>query len=221
MASTSPLQIGRECFLTAMGRTLVVEILGISGDSIWVSYPTADVIKEGTGVELSFHDPGGFIGFHSRVASGPTMNQSGIMLERAASARHNTQRKNWRVPTNFPIQLKAYGEDALHEGEMKDLTIDGSLIKTHSEFPAGSMIEMTLQLPKSKPFTFLVQIVYSDPTTPEKQNRYGLRFVEIPSAAKSALTWFLYERIHEVYPQQLRELYPRPQKRKPAAKQKS
>lgn len=219
MASISSLQIGRECFLTAMGRTLVVEILGISGDSIWVSYPTTDVIKEGTGVELSFHEPGGFIGFHSRVTSEPKMNQSGIMLERAASARHNTQRKNWRVPTDFPVQLKAYGEDTLHEGVMKDLTIDGALIKTHSEFPAGSMVELTLQLPKSKPHTFLVQIVYTDPTTPEQQNRYGLRIVDAPNAAKNALTWFLYERIHEVYPQQLRDLYPRPPKRKPAAQQ--
>jgi len=217
MTAQSPLQPEKECFLTAMGRTLVVEILGISGDAIWISYPTADIIKEGTGVELSFHEAGGFIGFHARVASGPKMNQSGIMLERAESARHNTGRKNWRVPTDFPVVLNELEDDKPLQAQMKDITIDGALVKTDSELQAGAMFNLKMKLPKSEPFKLLVQIVYSDPTTSDQQNRYGLRFVEVPHVAKDALIWFLYEKIHDLYPQKLRDLYPRPGKKKPAA----
>lgn len=216
MAQSTPLQVGRECFLSAMGRVLVVEVLGVSRDTIWVSYPTSDIIKEGTGVELSFHEPSGFIGFHARVASGPEMNQSGIMLERAESARHNKERKNWRVPADFPIILKNYGEEQQYEGRLKDLNIDGAHIKSTSDFDAGSMLEAKMKLPNSDAFTLLAQVVYRDPTTRDKPNRYGLRFVEIPKSAKEALTWYLYERIRELYPKQLRDLYPAPPKRKSA-----
>jgi hypothetical protein len=217
MSTTSPLKVGKECFLNAMGRVLVIEILGISGDSIWVSYPTADIIKEGTGVELSFHENDGFIGFHARVASGPNMNQSGIMLERAESARHNKERKNWRVPADFPVIIKKYDEEEQHEGVLKDITIDGGLVKTQDVFQAGSMLDIKMQLPEAREaLNFLAQIVYSDPTTSDQQNRYGLRFVEVPAKGKKELMWFLYKKIHELYPRQLRELYPRPSKRTPA-----
>jgi hypothetical protein len=78
------------------------------------------------------------------------------------------------------------------------------------------MLNLKMKLPKSEPFTLLVQIVYSDPTTPDQQNRYGLRFVEVPKKAKDAFIWYLYEKIQEIYPQKLRVLYPRPPRKKKA-----
>lgn len=144
------------------------------------------------------------------------MNQTGIMLERAESARHNTERKNWRVPTDFSITLNIIEEEEQHQAQMKDLTIDGALIKTFTDFQPGAMLNLKMKLPKSEPFTLLVQIVYSDPTTPDQQNRYGLRFVEVPKKAKDAFIWYLYEKIQEIYPQKLRDLYPRPPRKKKA-----
>ena len=75
MAAPLTLTVGQECFLTAMKRVMVVEVLGLSEDSIWVSYPTSDIIKDGTGIELTFKTENGFVGFHARVSAGPKVNQ--------------------------------------------------------------------------------------------------------------------------------------------------
>jgi hypothetical protein len=195
-----------------MGRVLVVEVLGVSGDTIWVSYPTADVIKDGTGVELTFHNETGFIGFHARVSSGPKISQSGIMLERAESSSHSQERRNWRVACRIAVTAKRYGDEVSHPCGMLDLTIDGAMIYGEASFDAGAMLETTFSLPKKEPITILSQIVYKDPTREDGRIRYGIRFVEMAAEAKTSLMWFLYEKIHESYPEQLRNLYPRPKR---------
>ena len=130
MGTKSPLRVGRECFLTAMGRTLVVEIIGISGETIWVTYPMADTIKEDTVAELIIHEPNGFIGFHTRVTSSPKPNQQGIMLERTESAEQTKARKHWRVATDLAVSIKSVDEENYHEATLCDLSIEGGLINT-------------------------------------------------------------------------------------------
>ena len=214
MATQSPLQIGRECFLTAMDRTLVVDILGLSGETIWVTYPMADSIKEGTSAELSLHEANGFVGFHTRVTSAPKPNQQGIMLERTESAEPIKPRKHWRVTTNLTVSIKVSGEEQYHEATLRDLSIEGGLITTPIELAAGSKLEMLFQLPNDNPHAILLQVVYCHPTPKKGGNRYGLHFIEMNEAANAALMLYLYEKIHEAYPQQLCDLYPRPAKRK-------
>lgn len=219
MPSESALQIGQECFLSAMGRTLVVEVLGATRDTIWVSYPTADVIKEGTGVELSFHNQHGFIGFHARVSSGPKSGQTGIMLERSESADHRKERRNWRVPCRLPASAKRYNESDTVPSTIIDLTIDGAMIQSTIVAEAGSMLELTFDVPKAKlPVVLLAQIVYTDPTPEGDINRYGTRFLELTRVNREALMWFLYEKIQAAYPRELAALYPRPKRRKEETK---
>ena len=210
MGTMSPLHIGRECFLTAMGRTLVVEVLGISGETIWVSYPIADTIKEGTPAELSLHEPDGFIGFHTRVTSAPKPNQPSIMLERTESAEHSTARKHWRVSTDLSVSIKCVDDTHYHEATLCDLSIEGGLITSLAELTAGGMLEMVFQLPHEVPHAILLQVVYCDPTSEHGERRYGLRFIEISEEANEALMMYLYKEIQRTYPQQLRDLYPYP-----------
>jgi len=206
----SPLQVGRECILKAVGRVLVVEIWGIANDTIWISFPTADAILEGTGVELVLQEESGFMSYHARVAVGPKDTSKGIMLERAETATHMKSRRDWRVPVDSPIWIRLKGEDEKFKAQLKDLTPDGSLVMTEANYNAGDLIEMTFQLPESPTQSLIAQIVYDDKTKETGVHRFGLRFVEAEREVKESITWFLYEKIQETHPKQLRGLYPAP-----------
>lgn len=193
---------------------MVVEVLGLSDESIWVSYPTSDVIKDGTGVELSYHTDNGFIGFHARVSAGPKLSQTGIMLERTESARDNKERRNWRVPCNFEARVQLADQESSHPGRIVDLTIDGAMIYCSATLAPASMVTLTFALPKRETTTITSQVVYVDSSNDGASNRYGLRFVKVPHEGKVGLTWYLYEQIQHIYPKQLGALYPKPPKPK-------
>lgn len=210
MSLSSPLRIGRECFLTALDRTLVVEVLGLSAQTIWVSYPMADTIKEGTVAELTIHDPLGFIGFHTRVSSSPKPNQPSIMLERTETSEQQKARKHWRVSMKLPVSIKAVDETDYHDATLRDLSIEGGLIVTRAQWAAGTTLEMLFQLPHDPPHVILLQAVYCDPTPENGERRYGLHFTELSEDAHEALTAYLYEKLKKLYPKELYDLYPRP-----------
>ena len=206
----SPLQVGRECYLRAMGRVLVVEILGMARHTIWVSFPSADAIGEGTGVELEFHDRETVARYHARVAVGSKNGSSGIMLERAESATHLQRRRDWRVPTDFTIWVRPIGEKRKQKGRMLNLTSDGALLLTRTYFEAGDALELIFQLPEFPAHQVVSQVVYCDTTDADGVYRFGLRFLEVKKRAREAITWYLYDRIQDLYMDEIRELYPCP-----------
>lgn len=207
--SPSPLQVGRECYLRTSGRLLVVEVLGISGNIVWVSYPSADALAEGTGVELEFHDGDGSIGYHARVAVVPRHPGNGLMLERSETASRRPGRHDWRVATDFSVWVRIPGKWRKLKGRMLDLAQNGALIETSAPLEAGEMLELIFQLPEFAAHQLVAQVVYSDKAASKGVNRFGLRFVEVKKRARNAITWFLYDRVRELYPDELKELYPR------------
>lgn len=206
----SPLQVGRECILKAVGRVLVVEILGIAKDTIWINFPTVDAILEGTGVELVLQGEDGFMSYHARVAVAPKDTSKGIMLERTETAAHMKSRRNWRVPVDTPIWIRLKDSEEKFKAQMKDLTPDGSLLFTEAPFNATDLIEMTFQLPETPTQQLIAQIVYDDKTKDTGVHRFGIRFIEVDREVKESITFYLYERIQDTHPEQLRGLYPPP-----------
>lgn len=206
----SPLMVGRECYLEAQGRTYVVEVRGIAGPTIWLSFPTHDYLPGGTGVELSFHDDEGTVRYHARVVVSPGDMNGGLMVERAEAPTDRQRRRDWRVPADFPVWVRSAGDGDKIKGRMVDLTAHGALIATNFRFQAGEVVELIFQLPQSAVHRLTAQIVYSDPTDESGVNRFGLRFVEVKPRAREAITWFLYDRIQALYNEELRELYPLP-----------
>src|SRR5690348_16873003 len=104
MQSASALTVGNPCFLSAHGRTCIVEVLGVSNGTIWVTFPWAVPLDEGTGVELMFQQDEGHVAFHTRVSSAPG-TPVGLMLERAESCADGQRRRDWRVATDYPVWL--------------------------------------------------------------------------------------------------------------------
>ncbi len=205
----SPLQVGRECYLRALGRVLVVEVLGVSGDTVWISCPSADTLDEGMGVELEFHHDEGFVGYHARVAVVARHRANGIVLERCETASFRPERRDWRVPTDFPVWLRRPGTRKKLKGRLLDLTENGASVATSAPFDAGDMLELIFQLPEYAAHQLIAQVVYSDTSASNEINRFGLRFVGVKRRARNAITWYLYDRIRELYPEELRDLYPR------------
>ena len=205
----SPLQVGRECYLRALGRVLIVEILGVYGDTVWISSPSADTLDVGTGVELEFQLDEGFVRYHARVAVDASHPADGIVLERCETASFRPERRDWRVPTDFAVWVRRPGSKEKLKGRLLDLTENGASVATSAPFDAGDVLELIFQLPEYAAHQLVAQIVYSDKTASNEVNRFGLRFVEVRNRARNAITWYLYDRIHELYPEELRDLYPR------------
>ena len=99
-------------------------------------------------------------------------------------------------------------DEKKHKGVLQNLTISGAQLITHAPFDAGDVLELTIQFPDSIPRHISVQIVYSDKTKEADTNRFGVRFIEIAPHIQEMITWYLYEKIQELYPRQLREMYP-------------
>jgi c-di-GMP-binding flagellar brake protein YcgR len=164
--------------------------------------------------DLSFHDDSGFVGFHTRVTRAPKTNQQSIMLEGTESPEHAKARKHWRVETDLAVSIKGEQEEQYTEATLCDLSIEKALVTIEAAITAGSMLEMLFQLTHQAPHAILLQAVYCAPVNNNLPNRYGLRFVELSEEAHDTLIMYLYKKIQETYPQQLRDLYPRPEIKK-------
>ena len=98
-----PLVQGRECLLKAGGSTLGVTVLGMSDNLVWVSYPAADLLTEGDGVELEVPLGSGRLSYHMRIAAGPSQRLEGLLLERVESTRPMANRRDWRAAECFSL----------------------------------------------------------------------------------------------------------------------
>jgi c-di-GMP-binding flagellar brake protein YcgR len=193
--------------MSTQGRTCIVEVLGVSNGTVWVSFPWAVTLPEGTGVELLFHDQDGHAAYHTRVGGSPG-TAGGLMLERAESCAGGQRRRDWRVPADYPVWLRIHGATDKLRGRMRDLTAGGTMVSTSAHFESGDLVEMIFQLPEFAVNRLIAQVVYCDTTDENGVNRFGLRFVEVKKRAREAITWFLYDRIQALYNDELRELYP-------------
>jgi len=203
----SPLAVGNQCFLNARGRTCIVDVLGVSNGTIWVTFPWAVPLPEGTGVELLFQEAEGHVAYHTRVGGSPGV-AGGLMLDRAESCADGQRRRDWRVTADYPVWLRVQGDTEKLKGRMRDLTAKGSMVTTSAHFDPGDLVEMIYQLPEFSVNRLVAQVVYSDTTDENGVNRFGLRFVHVSSRAREAITWFLYDRIQALYDDELREMYP-------------
>jgi hypothetical protein len=206
----SAFHVGREAYLRVAGRVVVVTVFGLTHESIWVSFPVADAIAEGTGVELELRDGDCTARYHARVVAGPSRSRNGIMLERAESATDAVRRRDWRVPVDLPVWLR-YGPDTLKfKGRLMNITAEGAMVMTKAPFDAGETLDMIFQLPEFPPHQVTAKVVYSDKTQDDGAYRFGLQFEQLAAQARLSLTWFLYDQIHQLYPAELREMYPKP-----------
>lgn len=207
--TTSPLHVGNECFMVVMDHRYFVEILGITTDTVWVSFPASNYPIEGMGAELQFHTPDGCSTFHTRVAKGPEKKGDGVILQRAEASTYLKHRRSWRVTCDLPVMINSLSEARLHEAHLVDLSAEGALVESQSEFEPGDLLNVSFTLPQHPTRALRARVIHYDPPTMLRSGKLGLKFTEVPPDSRESLTVFLYREIRERYPKELRAMYPR------------
>jgi hypothetical protein len=205
----SPLKTGTEAFLRADGFVYLVEILGTAQNAIWTTFPDIAPPTPGTGVELDIDHGDTFIRYHAHVAvSAP--NSPGIMLERAETATHPKQRREYRVPYDADIDLYHLSSEEFSSARIIDVSGGGVRIASNGLFAVGDHLVLTVQWPNDLEFEYPVRILYARPPKLLRHTYgYGVRFGAIEPEPKRALVEFLSREIARRYPEELQALYPR------------
>ena len=203
------LNVGRECVLRSGERTYVVEVMGMAKDTLWLSFPDTDPPRRGNAVLLEVHDEKGFATYRVKILVGPKLTGNGILVERLASLNYMKRRKNWRVPTDFPVWLTGSGDEQRREAVLVDLSYDGARVETREAFNTGEEVALALKLPRRPTHRFDATVVYVNKPRRSGLRRVGLRFDSVSERGRHSLTRFLSKRIQELYPAELHALYPR------------
>lgn len=206
---SSPLQIGTEAFLRSEGFVYLVQVLGVAQNAIWVSFPDTEPPAPGAGVELDIDNGDTFTRYHAFV-SVSTPDSPGIMLERAESASHLKQRRDYRVPFEADIVVLHQSSGGASMARTLDVSGGGLRMASNESFAVGDHLTLTIEWPNDFDYEYPVRVMYARPPKLLRHTYgYGLRFGETEADARRALTEFLSREIARRYPEELRALYPR------------
>lgn len=203
------LRAGNTALLKVTNRRFLVTVLDLAKETIWVSFPGADYLVEGMGVELEFHDRDGFLRYYSRVVIPPKNVGDGVVLQRVETAQVIRHRRTWRVPTHLPVHLRDPVDNRQWSGRLVDLSAEGGLALTHAAVEAaGAELEAAVEFPEHGLVRLLAKVIHTTPA--DRLYRVGLYFTKISKTNRDRLTAYLYPRIREHFQAELRELYPPP-----------
>lgn len=203
------LEVGRECFLRAGKQSFLVEVLGMAQDTVWLSFPDASAPRRGTGLELEVHDGRGFASYHAVMRVGPKETGHGILIERRSTSAYMKHRRNWRVPTDFPTWMQGPDDGDRHDARILDLSYDGAKVQTRGVYSVGTTVQFELKLPRRPSHRISATVIYAANVNRNRSRAYGLRFTTVSQNGRDSLRKFLSARIQELYPEELRALYPR------------
>lgn len=212
-AEDALLEVGNSCFLRIFDQRYFVDILGVSQDTIWVSFHMSDFPLEGMGVDLEFHQGGGFTCYHTRVSIPPKEAGDGVVLQRAEAATFMAYRRSWRVPVDLAMKAREHPDGEVWDGRLVDISAEGALAVSAKALEVGDMMSLSFALPGGRMATMTAQVIHSR-VDDEGVVHMGLRFDDVPATTREALTSFLWREIRERYPSELEELYPPSKSRK-------
>jgi len=208
----SCLMKGSKGFLRVMGYPFLVEVLGVEGKQIWVSFPGADYPVEGMGAQLEFHQDTGYVLYHTQVVRGPRQLGDGVIVERSETSDERRHRANWRVPTNLAVVIQEAGSGTRYSAIMENLSAGGLLLRAYANLNLKNLLNVTFELEDGEEHTVVGKVVYAaeESSLSRRPNQeYGVSFVEVPNAARRAITLFLYAKIRQLYPKEVQAMYPR------------
>lgn len=215
--SDNPIRVGNTGLLCLKENRFLVEILGVDGNQIWTSFPGVNYPLHGMGGHFEFHGERGFVAYNVQVLRYADRPETGVVLERSESAEQRTHRTSWRVPTDINVVFRTPNATENFSAVMEDLSADGCQIRTHPVLSIRTPIEMAFALDREHGNQIVegrVCYVQEDSNLqPSPALRYGVRFVQIPPAARRLLTLFLYHQVRKLYPKDVAAMYPRTRRR--------
>lgn len=211
------LAVGTPCTLLWGRERHQVEILGMSQTMIWTSFPALDVNVMDKGIDVQVGTDGTGPIYHTQVVIGPREPGDGVLLRRTASAARKHARGALRVPTRLQVRYRAGATGPWFEGRIVNLSMQGALLVGEGVFEIGYRVTIELRDKDGKPRRLSSVVVHRN--APEKNKRpdrhwLGLRFRALDPQMSRELTWYLWKRVHRLYPDEMRALYPPSRRRK-------
>ena len=215
---SNPIVAGNTAYLSIMGERFLVQILGVEGNSIWVSFPGACYPLNGMGGRLEFHRPDGMSAYNVQVLRYAESQGSGIILERSESAEHRTHRTAWRIPVDITAAVQLPDSDYRFSVVMENISADGTLLRAHPVLAIRTSLRMVFSLDREHGEQLVEgRVCYAQEagamTSPPVQH-YGIRFTNMSADTRRLLTLFLYHHIRKIYPRDVAAMYPRVRRRK-------
>ncbi|MBI2421462.1 MAG: PilZ domain-containing protein [Candidatus Hydrogenedentes bacterium] len=207
---------GRSGYLVIEGERYLVEVLGVRGGEIWVSFPTAGFPPPGIGAELEFYSETGSIIYHTQVLRGPERPNDGVLLERSETAEQKQHRNSWRVPTDFKVTFYLGDQEESHTAYMENISTGGMQLRMGLNLPLRQELLIGFALSDGYFHRARAKVVYAAEASPLHQlppMQYGVEFTDIHIGARRSIMMYMYKRIRQLYPEDVMAMYPRSSKR--------
>lgn len=204
------LEPGREVVLCFPGHRVPSRILAVAQDTIGVALDIEPYPDEGTGVGLEFESPQGVFSFYTRVIVRPHEPGGAMILMRAPNISGAERRRTWRIPMNVRTPVRRVAAGKAENMLLVNISTEGAMIETKTSLSLNELLDVVLALPDEEPHVVRARVVRAEAPTPQRGGvlRFGLLFIEVAPAARRALTYFMWERLLQLYPKEMAKLFP-------------
>jgi Tfp pilus assembly protein PilZ len=207
-STTFDLTKQKSALLFVAGQHFVVDIVGVTDDTVQVSFPGEGYPVEGMHVDIEFHDTAGCHFGRIRVLECPVRREDPLILERPGDLPRRTHRVTCRVPTDLTVQIKDQRHPRRHTAAMVNLSYGGALLQTDAPFDFSTQVEMTLSLPGEPQYNVSGHVAYIMDGAGAQGGRsqggpvrqFGIRFHEPEPEVRDAISRYVVSRLQTLYP---------------------
>ena len=207
---TRYLEGGRPGYLRFSGNRVAAQILAVRQDTVAVRLCEGPCPDGAAAVELECPQVWGVVAYHMRVVLRPKEDGELLVLQRTSNLLRAERRRAWRVPVHGACDARRHGGSDSFEVQVVDLSTEGTLIETDHPWEIDDMIALRLPLPGSPGELTVGRVIRKDPAElwDGAKPRYGVWFVEVPVQVRRYLTYYVWKRLQELYPEEIAGLFP-------------
>lgn len=197
----------KSALLFVAGQHFVVDIVGLTDDTLQVSFPGEGYPVAGMHVDIEFHDATGCHFGRVRVLECPMRREDPLILERPGDLPRRTHRVTCRVSTDLTVQIKDQRHPRRHTGALVNLSYGGALIQTDAPFDFSTQVEITLSLPGEPQYNVSGHVAYIMDAAAQgayhqgaPTRQFGIRFDNPEPEVRDAITRYVVTRLQTLYP---------------------
>lgn len=207
----SPLIKGKSAFVRYREERRPVTILEVCNDTVAVTAPEGSLPTRNLGVSLEIPTLEGTYCYHTHVVTAPRPGDDVLLLMRTASVKRFDRRRTWRVPLHTRTKVSRLDDRRAFQALVVDVSAEGALLFTAGHFEPGDVVTFRLHLPDELPHQVSARVVRLKETVRDGQTVYtlGVVYHELPKPARRALTYYIWKRLLELFPQEVRGLFRR------------
>lgn len=185
----------------------------VDNTCVCVSFGAKAPLACGTAVEMERLNGTPRAFYYLEVSGHPEQDSGSLMLRRIPSAAINQRRNAWRVPYTASTAIRPLGACHFLSAQFSNLSMDAACVLSEIKLATGVSVELRLSLPEY-PTHIVPGVITRASEQPLHRDAYGkevygliVRFNLSDSRARRHLTMFMWQRIRDIYPKQMRRMY--------------